>query len=121
MREARSRLRVRKILRVLPIRTRHAPLHRRPLLLRGVSRRLRLQDGRLTQLLTECLISRRDAVCRVFRGGDGASPVSTEMIVQITTASLYSPYTFRIASEISPTVAFASTAASIRGIKFSPE
>src|SRR5712692_1785106 len=40
---------------------------------------------------------------------------------QITTVSLYSPYTFLIASEVSPTVALASTAARILGIRFSPE
>src|ERR1700747_1796469 len=38
--------------------------------------------------------------------------------LQITTASLYSPNCRRIASEISPTVAFASTAARILGIRF---
>ncbi len=36
---------------------------------------------------------------------------------QITTVSLYSPYTCRMASEISPTVACASTASTITGIR----
>src|SRR6202051_1983837 len=48
-------------------------------------------------------------------------PLPTNDHPQITTASLYSPNTRRIASEISPTVAQASTAARIRGITLAPE
>src|SRR5215469_3423019 len=40
---------------------------------------------------------------------------------QITTVSRYSPNTLRIVSEISPTLAFASTAAIIRGMRLLPE
>src|SRR5580704_3219309 len=41
--------------------------------------------------------------------------------LQITTVSWYSPKTRRIASDISPTVAKASTAARIHGIKLAPD
>src|SRR5437764_15279594 len=40
---------------------------------------------------------------------------------QMTTASRYSPNTFLMVSEISPTVALDSIAERIRGIRFSPE
>src|SRR5580658_8040604 len=97
---------MRKVLRLLPVANRGVPLRRWPLLLRSLPRGLRLQASKLNHT----------AAASVWVGLD-----PPDLSPQITTASLYSPYTFRMASEISPTVALASTAASIRGMRLSPE